>query len=304
MSALERELLLGDERGATGAIPVSSVVIVRESRQGRSRWRFAAPLAFAASLTLLVGGAGYWQWISRTGKPGPADGGAQGMVAATEEIREDASAATFAASNVDPVQDATVEVAPRPEATAVLASHRPAVIDEKRAIQLAQQGRLVMRVLSDDLAGLPGLEQETSRKTARREWRLNTKVDEALVAAVRPRNLPFGLGSPQEFTHASEAAVSLLGPRAILSWPKPALADRASRVRATYVADVPERENTLKAVRAVFADRLDAKVVFEELAEPVAAPLQRLDVESSLWWTQPAHRWVKRVSIPIVVEAR
>lgn len=304
MSALERELLLTDERQATGAIPISSVVVVRSSRDARSRWRYAAPLAFAASLTLLVGGVGYWNWVTSRGGS-PSLGGGQGPIAleAATDQASDAAGASLAKGEPEGVPVPAKESVPSAATHAVLAAHRPAVIDEKRAIALAQEGRLVMRVLSDDLSGLTGLEQETTRKTSRREWRLNTQVDESLAMAVRPRNIPFGLGSPQEFTHASEAALSLLGPKAMLSWPKPALIDRASRVRATYVADVPMRENTLKAVRAVFADRLDAKVVFEELAEPVETA-RRLDVESSLWWTQPANRWVKRVSVPIVVEAR
>jgi hypothetical protein len=74
-------------------------------------------------------------------------------------------------------------------------------------------------------------------------------------------------------------------------------------VKGTYLADVPARESTLRAVKALLADKLDAKIVFEELGEAVKLP-QRLDADSALWWTRPTAKWTQRVSIPVVVEQR
>ncbi|MFZ4574273.1 MAG: hypothetical protein ACOYN0_07730 [Phycisphaerales bacterium] len=310
IAALEREALVRGQ--APDPIPISSVIFETESRP--SRWMHSprVPLALAAGL-LLAGSVGLYLMTTSRRPSSPVPGPIASSTDATES--REGGATPFASSPVpDPdVIEQAVRVAHAPDADVpgfvdaepprTLAASRPRPVDETRAIELAREGRLVMRVVAADTKQLASLTSDARRSRPGREWRLDSAVPPALARAVAPANVPFGLGSRAEFANASADAVRLLGPRAMLTWPVAAMSDRASRVEGTYLAEVPMQESALRALTSLFAERLDAKVVFEELASPVAIPA-RLDAETALWWTRPSGRWRERVSIPIVVERK
>lgn len=310
LAALERESLFDAPVEAPEAIPISTVVVERE--RPRSRWMHSAgaPLAFAAGLALLVSGAAYWVVVSRPAPVSKTGGGVAlksdeaDALRPPEERREAQPAMEIASAPVmEHAPDADLpSLGPATAPTITLAAKRKP-IDDARALELAREGRLVMRVVADNVKVLADLEHDAARPTSQREWKLSAEVPASVVAAVAPRNVPFGLGTREEFAFASKDALSMIGPRAALTWPVTAMADRGARVKGTYFAEVPVRESTLRAVKSVFADRLNARVVFEELDEPVRAPA-RLDTDSALWWTRPSSRWTERVSIPVVVEQR
>lgn len=307
LAALEREALVRE--GESDAIPISTVVFEDEPRRRSWLHSAGAPLALAAGLLLLVSGGVYW--IATANKrPGPVPG----------PIAMKADQGDPVIENPGPVDEPPTMIAMTAEATpahvpdagvagivedqpAIMLAAHSAPIDDTRALELARQGRLVMRVVATNTKGLASLERDVSRPQSGREWKLDSKVSATLAQAVTPKNVPFGLGSRDEFAYASADAMSMLGPKAAFTWPLTAMTDRASRVKGTYLADVPARESTLRAVKALLADKLDAKIVFEELGEAVKLP-QRLDADSALWWTRPTAKWTQRVSIPVVVEQR
>jgi len=89
----------------------------------------------------------------------------------------------------------------------------------------------------------------------------------------------------------------------MFSWTAAYAVDRASKVRGTFIAELPAKQAVLNAVRSVFADKLDASVVFEELAEAIPSS-GAVDAAAALWWTRPSSQWVQSVQIPVVVEER
>lgn len=314
IAALEREALLDAPVETPDSIPISTVVFERE--RTRSRWMHsaAAPLAFAAGLALLVTGAAYWVIASRPPAQHSKLNGPLAINDAPAEPIASPSAPTADATNtmMAAAPAATMEHAPdagipgfasepAPTTMTLASSRKP--IDDARALELAREGRLVMRVVADNVKVLGDVERDTTRPTRQREWRLSKDVPAVVAQAVAPSSTPFGFGSRDEFAFASRDALSMLGPKAALNWPAMAMIDRAARVKGTYLADVPVRESTLRAMKSVFADRLNARVIFEELDAPVHTP-PRLDAESALWWTRPSARWTDRVSIPVVVEQR
>lgn len=331
IAALERETLIGLSDGppVSDSLPISNV----PSRRSHTRWwsHSRVQFAMAAGLMLIAGGAAYWGVIlsGDHSKPLAFGGGdlainadsnpsnvldeSTSSLAMSELATPDAPQA-FAAVSADAANSETglgesstpsfARSKARDESSffVIEPTAGKVVTDDVRALALAREGRLVMRVVASNIRALPQVTSLAMSESSLRDWRLSDVVPAATVAMIMPRNIPFGLSAGEPIL-ASAEAVSLIGPRAMFSWPAAYAVDRASKVRGTYIAELPGKQSVLNAVRSVFADKLDASVVFEELAEPIATP-GAVDSDSALWWTKPSSAWVPSVQIPVVIEER
>lgn len=334
MAAVERETLIGLSNGdpVSDSLPISRFPSPNRHRSVWSHGR--VQFAMAAGLLLIAGGAAYWGvLLSRNNGPispvvgdlalNDAAGSANTVPnpsAASRSVEPnvppvlavDESQSTFVAiAEGQPPVDAFPSMAraapgaptPRNESQGFEEPNAGGVVsDDARALVLAREGRLVMRVIASNVRALPQVTSGAMSESSLRDWKLTDRVPEATIAMVMPRNVPFGLG-PGEPILASAEAVSLIGPRALFTWTAAYTSDRVAKVRGTFIAELPATRSVLNAVRSVFTDKLDASVVFEELATPIAAS-GAVDAHAALWWTNPSNQWVPNVRIPVVVEER
>jgi len=307
LAALERGTLL--DAPAVEAPPTLHLPARRP--RPRRRWDAMLPgLAMAAGVALLVAGGAYWGNLLLTPSTVSPSGGP--LAAATPTPRGTAPVAIdentrIASADRTEASGPTADGAASPlTSTLALAEptpRGPIIVDAARAIELAREGRVVMRVLAKDIGGLAQIEQSAASRTPR-AWRLTRDVPATVMAAVMPAALTLQAGAPMlAAAHTLQAALPLVGPGAAITWPRAVAMDPIARVRGTYLVNLPDSDAALATVRAVFADRCRAGIVFEELAAPVATPAQ-VDPDSLLWWTQPASAWARRITIPIVVEQR
>ncbi len=176
----------------------------------------------------------------------------------------------------------------------------PIPVSLDRAASLAAQGRLAIRVLTDDTRGLAGFEQAGAAplNSPQRSWRVFTKVPAQIVASVVPSMLPASsiLEDPRAM------AAELVAPMVGLTLDPLAAGNPGplGRVRASYLVSVPATEAGLDVLRTALRARLKGAVEFFELPEAVQTP----SVDSArdlLWWTQSPTQWVPRATVPTVV---
>jgi len=237
MEVFEREALLAP---STDSIPISKLKV--NVRGSATRGSPAVPLALAAGLLLMVSG-GIYLLLGNQQSDSLNPGARDYAIATPEEI------APMSEESARAIQDSVVSESDATQvATDQARSITPEVrqvdktpMTEERVLRLAREGRVVMRVVADELDALDRLKSDGAKPRYGREWRLR--------------------------------------------------------------GDVPMTQSSLKAFRAVLSDRLDAKVVFEELESPVDVP-PSLDPAETLWWTRGSSRWIDRVSMPVVIEER
>jgi len=326
-NALERDTLIGlsDGPALSDSLPISSV----PSRHRHQRWwsHGRVQFAMAAGLALIAGGAAYWGTILSDGRAAPERfggdlvlGPAQNPALISSDSDEsslptpDGSAGALAVAVPAVAADSPASANEPSGALAKSRAHDESVFfetrstvgsvvtDDARALALAREGRLVMRVIASNVRALPQVTTAAMSESSLRDWRLTDRLPATTVAMVMPRNIPFGMGRGEPAL-ASAQAISLIGPRAMFSWTAAYTVDRASKVRGTFIAELPAKQAVLNAVRSVFADKLDASVVFEELAEAIPSS-GAVDAAAALWWTRPSSQWVQSVQIPVVVEER
>jgi hypothetical protein len=303
LAALERDALVGLSNGQeiSDHPPISIAPLLKE-KQGTS-WstRHAPALALAAGIALLLTGVAYWG--SLLFKPGKAPQLAQN--APQPLTPAGAPDEHLLAKSDTPSKDEPTRAGASSEARAADDFQPAPTMSPGRMLALAREGRLVMRVQSHDLANLPEIAAIEHSKMER-SWRLTSNVPEQVVAAITPKPQPFVGPVPEQ-------PVTIAGTNERPSQPNTLAApsakgpiepeDPASRVKAKFLIDLPNTEKALNQVKLVFADRLKAGVVFEELDEPVKLP-QAQDPETLLWWTLPPAQWVEHVTVPVVVEAK
>jgi hypothetical protein len=326
LAALEREALIGLSNGQDlfEHPPISIATATKAKSKPGWAQRNAPALALAAGVALLVAGGIYWSSllfkpskpveVASNREPKPAtvpitpdrpagwdvEPGATGLAAhmdgdELEAHRRELDKQTKVLADADLAADVP-EAAPAAPAAPALTPGR--------MLALAREGRLAMRVSARDLTKLAQIEEPPKFD---RPWRLSKDVPLTVVAAITPKagTPALGADAPPVIAAATPAAVAkpLIGPGAGLKWAFEAAADPASRVRATYIIDLPNTVKDLDHIKLVFKDRLHAEVAFEELEGPV--PMARVeDPETLLWWTLPPAQWVERVTVPVVVEAR
>lgn len=309
LAALERDALLGLTRGAAQeAIPISRVPLGRETPGIIARIMNTSPsrFAMAAGLIVAAGAAVYLGLIASRPGPTPGNGGVEPVGPIAIHGGSETPGVTAASEmNTAAAAMAHTDAPSASLATQLLAQSAP--MDLAHAVQAAREGRLVMRVVATNTGGLAQIEAAATRDAGVRDWRLTKSVPPALVARVLPTKSSSGRVARGEDVMAGMAYAAdplrLIGPGAALAWTSPPTVDRASRVRATYLVDVPANTDMLQIVKTLFAGATSATVVFEELPEAIAAP-RRVEPEDVLWWTQSTARWTPRVAIPVVVEER
>jgi hypothetical protein len=299
LAALERESLLAMEqsgRADTHAIPIA-VADELAARTRGTRWvKFGPSLALAAGLVLLIGGALYWgTLLFEHAKPTP-----RRDTSPIEEVAQSPSKTQVVADGVAPRENAMRSDEELAESTSTVATAEApteaAPLDSSRAIALAAEGRVVIRVRAGSTRNLSQLESASPRPD--RPWRLTRTLPPEVTVALASKG-PAGpiLASKREPAAAALIA-PLLGPNAGLSLPSPD--DPLRRVKGAYVLDVPADPPALDSFRDMLAQRLEGQVELEELPEPVALP--PASPEHTLWWTQPPSEWTPRVKIPVIVE--
>lgn len=330
VGALERQQLVGPAQQPEAPAP-----IVMADRIHTAGWGSRIPgFALAAGLALLVGGGVYLSMTVGQNHQSPAPSGgslakqsASGPLAKAE--REEPTVGLKSSSKEAPapvapsetlamngtMQATGVSVAAdtaEPSPVQVAAATVPADISPERAAELAQEGRLVMRVLSTNTDNLAQIEKQGAQNGSPRTWRLRKDVPPALAAAVVPTGPRAADPGPSEVIMASDdtrrlAAETLIapfvGPRAAFNVAPPSPNDPLTRVKGTYLLEAPGTPKSLETLRGYFAEKLRGGVVFEELP-PALAVDTAPGPEATLWWTQAPSQWFERVSVPMVVEQR
>jgi hypothetical protein len=339
-SKLDREALselVHEAEEATAAIPISRVQSGYGSGRGvirvlaESVW--ARRMATAASIAI-VGGLGYvgvrglmskWPKLpgtvpvaTNTGGPKESHGGAAPHVDGTDDTRvaergtadsagpgESMPATATAAANAKP--DAAGEPVDRP-------------LTATEAVQLAREGRLVIKVRSTQLAGtikhLETLARAAGGGGGETRWRspdMSSLPTELAMLAVPLPDPSMDVRPPMSPT--------FVGP----SLPVMASAKQAPKTVATNGAGgsagddgmaLPEPRVHVKAIRMVrmsadareLSDLLaDLNTTKEQAAEfrVLPAPVEQhpsLDAESVLWWASGSEAWMQKIVVPIVVE--
>jgi hypothetical protein len=337
LNTLERDQLVGGEMPRH----VDDVIIGR-----RVRSRFAG-LAVAAGVTLLLGGGVYLASVAlrpaTPAVPGPiamnttppllpaerAQAKQSELAQAGTMQKSEADAAPAAGSDVEglrsPPRGAMAKgAAPTPPAlsdsaiASEVAISEPAtpeltpLVSPERAATLANEGRLVIRVMASDTRGLSNIELAGKTNT---KWRLRKDVPAAVAAAVLPTgpkadsgpdDSSLGLAMASADTRR-EAAAAVLSPyvglRPNFDWTPPNPNDPLTKVRGTYLLEIPAEVGSLQSLKKLFADRLHAGVVFEELP-PALAVAPPSTPDTVMWWTMGPDHWSPRASVPVVVEQR
>jgi hypothetical protein len=303
LAALERDALVGLSNGQdlSDHPPISIAPAIKEKEGASWTTRHAPALALAAGIALLLTGVAYWgSLLFKSGKTQQLAQNTAPLVqpgSPGEHLLAKGDAPNTTESNQPEISnDARVADIVQPAPT----------MTPGRMLALAREGRLVMRVQSRDLANLPEIAAIENSKMDR-TWRLTSKVPDQVVAAITPKPAPLVGPLPEQ-------PMTLAGTKDQATPPTPTLGapsakrsiepeDPASRVKAKFLIDLPNTEKALNQIKLVFADRLKAGVVFEELDKPVKLP-EAQDPETLLWWTLPPAQWVEHVTVPVVVEAK
>ncbi len=314
MAAVEREVLLGVAEGpATGIVePRLRLAGGREGLSGRASRVVQGNLprmALAAGLLLMVGGLAYFGTVAYKATQKPiaptltehsAGGLTELAIAAGEPTAGNKEAAGGVAERAGDVPAAKHGA---PETMALADAQPPSrEVPVERAVELAGEGRLAIRVLATKPENLSRIERDVSKPKGDRQWRMTRDVPADVVAAVVPAR-KVGNGP---VVAGERSALSLIGPYigpgAAISM-MTAAADPLARVKGTFLVDVPVTREQLNVVATVFKNQLNARVVFEEMPKALHAPAspQPQDV---LWWTQAPSQWVPRATVPLVVEQR
>lgn len=329
LAALEREMLLGAveaERSSNGSTPslrlVSDPDATSLAKARSERTRKALPgFAMAAGLLLVVGGTTYFvaQTISLSKKPLASPSIAHNTAPATTP--SDSQGTTEIAMNdANPEGAALMKAegdvpgaAMKRSAGTSFASEvreepsQPVTVALDRAAELASEGRLAIRVLSDDLSGLKTFEQVGSNGV-QKAWRVQKDVPAQVVASVLPAAFPGGanesvMNDPRML--ASEIVTPLAGFGAafgsnIFASSNAGDYSPISRVRASYLVTVPASESGLDVLRTTLRNRLRGAVEFIEL--PAAVTTQAADnARDALWWMQAPNQWTPKATIPLLV---
>lgn len=306
---LERDALLGLASGQDllRSPPVSTVVVRRPalgvmafigSRAGRR-------LALAAAVAL-VAGAAVWlgpQLLSPA--PPPQD---PVMIAQSEsEPEPPAPEAAQPVAPAPPAPEPVIAAAPEPPAHSAIELPGPAPMRLDRAVALAAEGRLAIRVGAERYDIAVQRVAQLVERPGRRGWRLG-RDDAGAAVALLPRIEDFGPGPL--LIDPGSLAVSALPPAPGLSRPvidtgAATLGAGAGPLRAgrSYVARFALTEASLGRLLDQLAARAGAEPELEELAAPLwlEGPLS---ADAILWWGGGADAVGSWGAAPVLIEPR
>ncbi|MFN7021208.1 MAG: hypothetical protein ACK4WH_07770 [Phycisphaerales bacterium] len=332
--------LVAESEQAPAPIPISSVIPERRgiiAVLAESLW--ARRLATAASLAI-VAGLGYFavrelvkalpgvppprtiaHGPSSTDEPAPDNPTPAGAASARTEVAE--GPRTDEASG-----EATMEVATATPGESAVTDPvaKGGTLTLPEALRLAEAGRLVIRVRSINHEGtlrhLQELSRSSGRETRWRAYEVNALPTEyaALSSPLSDDPAPVWPTSPATAdprrTSPSTVADDGRSPHAHPAPPSPIILPDApsgidllpvarTRVRAVRIVQTAASTQALDDLLKDIAVNRSHSVSFFVLPEHAPAdPAPSLDPESVLWWARGSSAWVKRVSVPVVVETR
>lgn len=223
--------------------------------------------------------------------------------------------ASVAAGPEVAVAEAVPAVEPEPLRPVVMLPSVPLepMLTAREAAALAEQGRLVITVSAPRPDGvlrrLEGLARALPRERAVTSIAMNSVPPEYL-ALTRPAVLPKVARLAPRPAPTIEPS-DLAGDRPDGGLPRPmrpiGLESQASDgptpyIRAIYTARVAPSEDELADLVRQLTDFRGTVAGFRALEAPIATPMA-LDPEAVLWWGSNPARWVRRVTVPIVVES-
>lgn len=176
----------------------------------------------------------------------------------------------------------------------------------QRALDLAREGRLVIRVIARTPASIQSeVAAISTRRESGRIWTLSREAPaEIALAVARP---PALAPHPEEPAAAPAFANE--------QWQVPMKRVPAIDVTTRGIEVPPQREDislasispsisALQSLQTVLTERLGA-VEFAELGSPAqSAQPAAVTAESVLWWTQPPAQWSAWIDVPVVIERR
>jgi hypothetical protein len=314
LARLDREAIQGLRlTHSTSELPVSKVP-ARPSSSGRRKiWEVKESwLAAAASLVLLLGAWGVYSMLPDSpARPAPFPGDIANSSASDGIPDPLAVPSPFDdyAINTEIPDDGLVSAAPD-MANVTLAAFGPllpdagAALDVPRALELAREGRLVIRVTPRQPATVSEKVTEIAgRSRAGTSWSLSSGASPSLVALLtKPvQSVPSRPTAPEDRAIAGSNNVS---GRGVLQIERPApiewspLPDQ-NRV---CVASVAPNEAALTALQRSLTEAIGS-VEFAASESRVidSAPLVSTP-EAILWWNQPPSKWAPWLDVAVVVE--
>lgn len=222
-------------------------------------------------------------------------------------------------ARVDPAEREEIATGPTPP-------NAPVTITTERAAQLLTENRLAVRVVprsKSDPAKLNAGLAALAKRDSSRAWKLTTSTPPEVAASVLaqldrksessadpasrqrrsdPRD-PAGdieraIGSTSGQNSASQTGRSE-------STPRPALTGSPVRPplghATVYHSEIPASAAALASLRAALDRAGNADIVYEELSAPTTIT-PTISEPNVIWWTQPATTWVRRSTVPIIVE--
>ena len=311
-----------------------------------SRWASRPNMALAAGIALVLTGGVYWTMVLSNSNPiirnvppevenptfatnagaspstvgpsvpEPAGSGVSDIMLAsmTEPAGSDLrSRSELAYANSDMETLALAEAV-------MLAEHGPPrrPLDAKsaeirKALALAEEGRLVIRVRTPSGARVAGkmdaLAASASRRDPVRAWRVEGDVPQQLLASITSSGPALNVAEhavsamptmassdPQEI--GREMGVTV--PSRMVRESLPAVSAPVAACMAEFRPTAP----TLQALVAALSQKLGGEVILTEASERQAVTADPADASSVVWWTQPSGNWGKWISVPVVVEAK
>lgn len=222
------------------------------------------PLAMAAGVTLAV-------FIAlSTSRQAPTKLAPGGFTIAAERSQETTVATSTAASDAtEPTNDRPIAIASHAAAVEPISRELASrlVIDSDRAIELAREGRLLVRVAASE-SGLISTPLD-SLVSGDFNWRISDEVSRSMIAAVSPY-----FGADSGVMAASEVGpnegrfltAEMFGPPQGMNEPHTALASAAATTRSTtYLLHVNNEARALDGLKHAINARYGANVLFEEL---------------------------------------
>ncbi len=300
LASLERDALLRMdlskmEQAAEGeSIPISQVRIVREGFRWNRSW--TPRVLQAAGLVLLVGGGVFWGTLVLRGTGGapiaPVLPGGPRTFAINDHAGEQASpiseppgaAAKLAASEANIESDI---------GSAMSQPIAAGEIGPSDALALANEGRLLVRVVSAQ--GAP-----PALRAGGTDWRVSREASPEVVAAVDQwrssrEEQPKGR-DPQILADARPRAF-VVPFRGVVG-----VAESLPALAAPYIVNTVASTDAIATLTRSLAST-GAMVELVRLDRPLRQDAPA-DPESILWWTRAPSAWIRRVSVPVVVENR
>lgn len=179
-------------------------------------------------------------------------------------------------------------------------------IDSARAVELAKQGRLVIRLRAPDpfVLSHPSVIADRVRRSSPAMWRLGDEAPPQLASLLHaaPPPVPEPIARPSApsapVVASDDLSKDMYGPPAP-SLPRTAAPFTTQPVPTVYLVQTRLDAAAIDGLRGALAPYGEATL--EESAQPL--PLEdSLNPAAVVWWSQPPSGWTWWASVPIVID--